>query len=310
MKRLTQDERASAVEQYQAGRSLREVGIALGVSKQPIRLALQHAGIEPREKKPPKRPSPPPVVAEVLRRYAEGATQKEIAKALGLSTRRVGELIRANATRRIEAGGPRLTPEQREHAVERYKAGASLTTVAKEFGVSKQAIRALLRFRGVELRSMGQVKRDLDSRADDIVERYQLGESQQAIGDDLGLTQSAVGRVLLARGVSKFHRAGSAHGSWKGGRVLQGEYVGVKLSADDDLVRMQNLGGYVLEHRLVMARALGRPLTEHETVHHVNGDGTDNRLENLQLRQGKHGNGVALTCLDCGSTNVEAVPLH
>ena len=37
------------------------------------------------------------------------------------------------------------------------------------------------------------------------------------------------------------------------------------------------------EHRLVMARQLGRPLEEDEVIHHLNGDRTDNRLSNLEL---------------------------
>lgn len=46
---------------------------------------------------------------------------------------------------------------------------------------------------------------------------------------------------------------------------------------------MAKKDGWVLMHRLVMSLSLGRPLTEEEVVHHINGDPGDNRLSNLQL---------------------------
>ena len=62
--------------------------------------------------------------------------------------------------------------------------------------------------------------------------------------------------------------------------------------------------GFILEHRLVMAEHLGRPLDGQETVHHRNGNRLDNRLGNLELWASRHPPGARIEDLVAYATEL------
>ena len=92
---------------------------------------------------------------------------------------------------------------------------------------------------------------------------------------------------------------GERNGSWKGGVTYgrpKGNYAGpVYVRCPADLMVMARADGYVMEHRLVMARRIGRPLLRSEVVDHVDHNPRNNAVENLLLypSNGDHKRGEA-----------------
>lgn len=75
---------------------------------------------------------------------------------------------------------------------------------------------------------------------------------------------------------------GPANGNWKGGRITtDGGYVKIRRPEHP----RANSVGYVREHVVIAERVLGKALPDKAEVHHVNGDGTDNRNQNLVICQ-------------------------
>ncbi len=195
-------------------------------------------------------------------------------------------------------------------AVLRYEAGASLESLAAEFGVTRNTINKHLQEAGAKVRGPGAVLSPLNEEQRAYVRKWAGRKGRQSLARDLGATEGAVVQAMREMDCEVYARtSGPGSAAYRGGRQKVNGYVRVLVEADSPYASMRDVGGYVAEHRLVMARTVGRPLLRSETVHHIDGDKTNNEPSNLQLRQGNHGSGVLLRCRGCGSHDVEAVPL-
>ena len=184
--------------------------------------------------------------------------------------------------------------------------------MVKKYGCGEWSMRKVIRENTDVIKKRGgQYKIFTKEEKDDVLTLYKDGLTQTQISLKYGCSQIQISRILNAFGVEYSGKARREHhGSWKGGRFKNKDgYVFVIGEDYPEFSSMMSSIGYIPEHRLVMALHIGRPLTRKETVHHINGKSDDNRLENLQLRQGQHGNGVVMQCSCCGSYDIKKVKI-
>lgn len=188
-----------------------------------------------------------------------------------------------------------------------------MSAIAEEYGITRATLRRVVRRQGGQIKGSGVNYTPEETKA--LANRWHAGESQAEIASSLGISQLVVSRILADTprpSLSVLNpQRGELSNRWKGGRVVaDGGYIWAKIQPDHPMASMRNRQGYVPEHRLVMAEALGRPLESREHVHHVNGIRDDNRPENLQLMNKHHPKGVVARCKCCGSSDIEFTKLE
>lgn len=184
-----------------------------------------------------------------------------------------------------------LTEKQKDFIARLYETGKySSSKLANRFDVSQPTIFRLLESRGIKRKGItffGKGKLPPNTRITKKQEKkicieYRNGKTAKELGKKFGFSTSGI-MCCLRRNDEPRRRGTDAH--HKNSRYLHASgYVIVTPKSHERHLNPRKDRNYPMpEHRLVMARHLGRALFKHERVHHKNGNRGDNRLSNLEL---------------------------
>lgn len=193
-------------------------------------------------------------------------------------------------------------PEIKQEIKIGYESGLTILDLKNKFGGSLDSISRAIKVAGGTIRPpQGQRTKTTYEDEIEMCKMYQNGVSLAGIEAIYKCCYSVVNRALQKHGIKKRRQRKLKNSGYS---ITDQGYLLKLVRENDAFSCMRNKRGYVLEHRLVMAKKLNRPLTKSETVHHIDGNKSNNHPDNLELRQGKHGKGVIMCCLDCGSKNI------
>ncbi len=301
---------------YDRGMSANQLADRFDTSQPVVLNSLKRSGVERRRSvaQPSLWSGTAAEEEQAVELYRSGATVRELAKRYGCRTQVMSELLARKGVQ-LKPGGrrhPRFNEHESAQIADDYRAGESLNGLAAKYDTNTMTIKSALRRQGVTLRRSGKAELWTPQTLAWALDEFSRGRSQVSIGHELGVSASNVSQRLRAAGAKTDNGrlSGPEHPGWKGGRVVgEGGYVQIRVTPDMAADLGLAIASYMPEHRYVMAKHIGRALREDESVHHVDGDRGNNDISNLQLRTRFHGKGHVRRCADCGSHNIEDVPL-
>ena len=198
----------------------------------------------------------------IVKEYLKGATQQELAEKYHSYKRAIRKILLANG---VELRTISEAQKLREHDSE-FKQLSKVEKIALQKEYDKgYSVEYLSRIKKIGYRTLLR-----------FIKRRKSGATISLVWKRIGHPRGMLGKKhsIKAREQMSISQTGSKNPKWKGGKRIDNKgYFRISLG--------KGIRRY--EHDLIMENKIGRRIKKGEIVHHIDGNGQNNKIENLKL---------------------------
>jgi transposase len=201
--KLTDEQQQEICQRYLAGETANQLAEVFGVNNTTISTAIKRQGGAMRSASQAMRTFSDEQEAEICTRYRRGESAIDLEGSFGVNRSAIYGILRRNGERirSIKESQGGLDDSREADVCARYQTGESSPSLAKEMGVSPNAIYSILRRHGIKTRSSGAASRKLtDEQEQEICNRYMASETTQQLATAFGVSSGTIANVIRRQG--------------------------------------------------------------------------------------------------------------